>query len=435
MSSRDRGRARPAPGRPPSARRAAPAAGSGAGDALGAALSAAVAAGLVALIGVALSLIVTVGSWSLAPHTADTGPDTASRVAVALWLYTHHVPLEVGGFTLGLVPLGLVLIPGALTYAGGRQVARATHPQHLAEVGRAVIPYALVYGVLAAIAAGLVRSEEVQPAPLRAFVAASLVAAVAGTLGVVHSAGLWPRVRGAVPGQVRDVIKGGVVALATVVTVSAVMTALALAVGFPDGVEMFRVLDPGWAGAPALLVMAVAFIPNLVVWTASVATGVGFSLGVDGSVGPQGVEYGPLPVFPPLAAVPPEGDPGVWAYLMLLAPLLGGYAAGSLAARGGTDGRRVEHLALRAAAAGGLAGIALGILAALAAGSAGNEALAQVGPVGWQVGLVAGLEMALVAAVVAWELDRRGGPSLPRLIDLRDKTVVPAKLKAVLRRR
>jgi hypothetical protein len=99
------------------------------------------------------------------------------------------------------------------------------------------------------------------------------------------------------------------------------------------------------------------------------------------------------------------------------------------------EGLRVEHLAVRAGIGGALGGVALGALAALAAGSAGNGSLAEIGPVGWQVGLVAGLEMALVAAVVAWELHRRGSSGRPRLIDLRERVGVPERLKTVLRQR
>ena len=72
----------------------------------------------------------------------------------------------------------------------------------------------------------------------------------------------------------------------------------------------------------------------------------------------------------------------------------------------------------------------------------GDQALAGLGPVGWQVGLVAALEMALVAAVVAWELHRRAGTMRPRLIDLRDRVsaaVMPPSLteraRTVLRRK
>src|SRR4029079_13914769 len=135
--------------------------------------------------------------------------------------------------------------------------------------------------------------------------------------------------------------------LATVVLVSAVLTAMALAIGFPDAVEMYRALDAGWAGGITLLVLTVAFVPNLVLWTASFTTGVGFTVGAAGTVSPQGVEYGPLPVFPPLAALPPEGSAGGLAFVALIAPLLGGYAIGVVLHRRHSDpiSSGPEHLA------------------------------------------------------------------------------------------
>ena len=193
-----------------------------------------------------------------------------------------------------------------------------------------------------------------------------------------------------------------------------------------------------------LLLLTVAFVPNLVIWTASFTTGVGFAVGAGGAVSPQGVEYGALPVFPPLAALPPEGDAGGLAFIALLAPLLGGYAIGALMQRR-QSGAPLEHVAGRAALAGAAAGLALGVLAWLSGGAAGGDALADLGPVGWKVGLVAALEMSLVAAVVSWELHRRGGVERPRLrpgprvIDLRERIALPTpvreRLKAGLRRR
>ena len=95
---------------------------------VGVVFAGAVSAALVALIGIALGLIATMGSWALAAHSDEVGPDEVARVSVAMWLYAQHVPLEVGGVRLGLVPLGLMLIPGLLCYAGGRQVARVVGP-------------------------------------------------------------------------------------------------------------------------------------------------------------------------------------------------------------------------------------------------------------------------------------------------------------------
>ena len=410
-------------------------------DPVSAGVSAVVSAGMVALIGIALSLIVTLGSWALAPHTAETGPDTAAQVAVGLWLYAHHVPLELGGVSLGLVPLGLLLVPGLLTYAGGRQVARITRPQNLADVTRAVIPYALVYGVLAAVAAGVVGTDAVQPAPRAAFLAATVIAALGGGLGLLRASDQLHQAVMAVPRSARDVGASATAGLATVVLVSAVLTMLALGIGFPDAAEMYRQLDAGWAGGLMLVLLTMAFVPNLILWAAAFTVGLGFSLGPDGVISPQSIDYGALPVFPPLAALPPQGDPGPWAFVALAAPLLGGYAIAVVLHRRQHQ-LPVEHLAARAAAAGVLAGAALGLLCWLSAGSVGDEALAGLGPVGWQVGLVAALEMGLVASVVAWELHRRAGTTRPRLIDLRDRVSLPAlppslteRARTVLRRK
>ena len=429
------------PRRAPSSARTSPARrspGSTHSDPVNTSFAAALAAGTVALIGVALALIVTLGSWALAPHAAETGPDTAARVAIGLWLYAHHVPLDIGTVSLSLVPLGLLLIPAALTYAGGRQVARVARPASLSDVTRAVIPFALVYGVLAAIAAGVVRSDVVQPDPRAAFLAGTAIAFVGGGLGLLRASGLVPGLVRAVPVPLRDVAAAATSGLSTVVLLSGVLTTIMLAIGFSDTAETYRALDAGWSGGPVLVLLTLAFLPNLILWAAAFTVGVGFPLGADGLVSPQSVEYGALPVFPPLAALPPQGDPGPWAFVALAAPLLGGYAVAAVLHRR-RGAHSAEQAAAMAAGAGAVSGLGLGVLCWLSSGSVGTASLAEVGPVGWQVGLVAAFEMALVAAVVAWEMHRRAGTGGPRLIDLRDRVAVPAGLsrqvKAALRRR
>ncbi|MFL6287285.1 MAG: DUF6350 family protein [Actinomycetes bacterium] len=396
-------------------------------DMVGVVFAGAVSAALVALIGIALGLISTMGSWALAAHSEEVGPDEVARVSVAMWLYAQHVPLELGGVRLGLVPLGLMLIPGLLCYAGGRQVARVVGPRTLGDASRAVIPYALVYALLASVAAGVVRSDIVQPAPRTAFFAGFFIALVAGGLGILRASGLLSTLIARVPIATRDMVASATAGLATVIVISAVLTALALAVAFPDAVESFRALGAGWSGGIALLLLTVSFIPNLVLWTASFTTGVGFAVGATGSVSPQGVDYGALPVFPPLAALPPEGHAGALAFVALIAPLLGGYAVGAVMHRR-HSALKPEHVAGRAAVSGASAGLALGVLAWLSGGAAGNAAMSMLGPEGWKVALVAALEMALIAAVVSWELARRGGLHPPSLIDLRERAAWPELL-------
>jgi hypothetical protein len=321
-----------------------------------------------------------------------------------------------------------------LTYAGGRQLARTTNPTTLADLTRAVIPFALVYGLLAAVVAASVRSPDLAVSPLVAFIGGSLVALGGAGFGLLRAARLQTVLVDAIARPFRDVLAAAAAALATVLTVSAVLTAIALAVAFPDAVAAFRSLGGGWAGGPLLVLLTLAFVPNLVLWAAAFTTGVGFPLGVGGTVGPQGIHYGALPVFPPLTAVPPEGHPGLWAFLTLLAPLLGGCAA-ALVLGHRTAGFRVEQQAMLAVAAAAIAGLGLGALTHLASGSVGDAALAVVGPRGWQVALVSALEMSLVAAVVAWEADRRRGTGRPQIIDLRDRLPSLRDLKDRLQRR
>ena len=84
----------------------------------------------------------------------------------------------------------------------------------------------------------VVRSDVVQPAPRTAFFAAFLLAVVAGALGVLRASGLFSTLIGRVPIATRDVVASATAGLATVIVISAVLTALALAVAFPDAVEM-----------------------------------------------------------------------------------------------------------------------------------------------------------------------------------------------------
>ena len=62
-----------------------------------------------------------------------------------LWLVAHHVGFTVrGAGRIGLLPLGLVLLPGALLAMAGRWVVRAGAVTRLRHVGYAAIALALL---------------------------------------------------------------------------------------------------------------------------------------------------------------------------------------------------------------------------------------------------------------------------------------------------
>lgn len=365
-----------------------------------------VAAVIVAVLGLAITLILTVSAWLVAPHDGGTDAQTALRVAASGWLLCQHVAIELPSGTLGLVPLGLMLIPGALIYLGGRQLAQAFRMQTPADVLGGAIPYALAYGIVVAVVAGLTASGSSHPHAWQGFVAGTVMATACGTFGMLRGARLLDTVWHRMGFELRQVLAAATAGLAVMIGFAALLTTVGLAIGFPDGVNMTQALAPDLLGGVLLAVLGMAFVPNLIIWTAAFTTGAGFSLGTGSAVSPQGIHYDALPVFPPLAALPPEGHPGAWGVAALVAPLLAGVMTGFLIHRR-LPGRPANVVAGLAIMAGSAVGVGLGLLAWLSSGGVADGRLSVVGPQGWRVGLVGGLEVALVAAAVAWESRRR----------------------------
>ncbi|WP_233616785.1 cell division protein PerM, partial [Actinomadura harenae] len=118
-------------------------------------------------IGLAVLTTITLVGWIAAPRTAfGHGLPGVFRTAVNFWLVSHHAGFSVGGGRVGLLPLGVLLIPGALLYrtggwmirralpkdAAGRPVVTAPEDARRAVVGAAValaVPYAALAGLLA----------------------------------------------------------------------------------------------------------------------------------------------------------------------------------------------------------------------------------------------------------------------------------------------
>ncbi len=372
-------------------------------------LTAALAA-LWAMSAGALAVVALVLVGWLVDGRTGAGAGEAARIGLQAFLLAHGSSLTVDWGTLGLVPLGLTLLPGWLLMRAGASVARRRPVKTLRQIAEVVAAITVVYAVLAALLATLASSTAASAVPLRAGAGAAVLAAVTSALGVLRVSGLGRLPITAIAGPRRAVAAavaaGGLVLAAG----GAVALAIALSVDIGRYGELSRAVAPTWTGAVGLALVGLLLLPNAVLFAASAGVGPGFSVGAGTVVGAFDVHLDTVPAFPMLAALPDGGQPPV---AVLLIPLLAGLAIGLTLVRrlDAEDARGPVGAALWAGVAGVLTGALIGAASYAAGGPLGGGQLAAIGPSGWLVGCFAAAELALVAAATAGTLrwwSRRG---------------------------
>jgi len=364
-----------------------------------------IAACAAAASGLAVLVTLTAIGWITAPHVGiGTGLGGVLRTATMLWLVGHHVGFTVrGAGRIGLLPLGLVLVPGALLAVAGRWVVRAGAVTRLRHVGYAAIALALPYALLAGALAVASGTAVAAPSLLQTVISAFLLALVAGGLGGARGLAPWSRLGGLMPARPRSIVMGMLGSAAILTAAGAVLAGASLAVHLPEVRVASDVLAPGAGGAALLLLAQLAYVPNAIIWAVAYAVGPGFAFGAGTTVSPTGSALGAVPLFPMLAAIPSGGHPGVpgWVPVAVLAlPYLAGVFAGVVTVRI-TPTPVIEAAPLWGFTAGAATGLLAGLAAAFAGGPLGHGRLASVGPNGFQVGLVAILELGITAALSA----------------------------------
>jgi hypothetical protein len=401
-----------------------------------------IAACAAAASGLAVLVTLTAVGWITAPHVGiGAGLGGVLRTAANLWLVAHHVAFTVrGAGRIGLLPLGLVLLPGALLAVAGRWVVRVGGVTRLRHVGYAAIALALPYALLSGALAVASRTAVASPSLPQAVVAAFLLALVAGGLGAARGLAPWSRLASLMPARPRSIVMGMLGSSAILAAAGAVLAGASLAVHLPEVRVASDALAPGAAGAALLLLAQLAYIPNAIVWAIAYTLGPGFAFGTGTVVAPTGSALGAVPIFPMLAALPAGSRPGGpgWVPIAVLAlPYLAGIFAGIVTVRIAPT-PVIEAAALWGFAAGTAAGLLTGLGAAFAGGPLGSGRLASVGPSGLQVGLVAILEIGITAAVSAaganWLILRRaaGRRTGPHPAPSEPAAAVPAPLTGVV---
>ena len=373
----------------------------------------AIAAGAAAGIGLAVLTLLVLAGWIAAPH-AGLGLPGVLRTAAALWLVGHHVGFTLhGAGRIGMLPLGLVALPGALLWRAGRWVVVKGRVSRLAEVGYAALALAVPYALLAGALALASRSSLATPSLLQAVIAGFLLALVAGGLGGARALAPWRRLVQLLPPQPRCLVLGSVGALTVLIGAGAILAGLSLATSMHGFTSVNTALAPGVVGGVLLLLAQIGYVPNAIIWAVCFALGPGFAFGAGTVVAPTGSALGSLPLLPMLAALPSGAHFAVpaWASVAVLSvPYLAGVFGGLLTVRTAPT-PSFEVAPLWGFGCGVVTGCAMAVLAAFAGGPLGNGRLTAVGPSGWQAGLVTTLEVGVAAAVTAglvnWLLMRR----------------------------
>lgn len=367
------------------------------------AVTGAMAACAAAGTGLVVVTMLVLAGWIAAPG-AGVGLTGVLRTAALLWLIGHHVAFSMpSAGRIGMLPLGLVVLPGALLWRGGRWVVRAGDVRRLRHVGYAALALAAPYAMLAGALALASRSRLAAPSLAEAVLCPFLLAFAAGGLGGARALAPWPQLFRVLPVRVRSLAVGIAGALAVFVAAGALLAGASLALHLAQFRAVDTGLAPGPVGAGLLLLGQLGYVPNAVVWGIAFTLGPGFAFGTGTVIAPTGSALGPIPSLPMLAALPSGVHAAVPAPLslaVLVVPYLAG-AVGGLLITATAPTLELQAAPLWGAVCGALTGCGLAVTAAFAGGPLGDGRLSAVGPSAWQVGLVAALEVGVAAAVAA----------------------------------
>lgn len=349
-------------------------------------------------LGVAVLIVVVLIVWAT-DSRSGAGAGEAIRGSLQLWLVAQKVPLHVRHGVIAIPPVGLTLLLGALVARAAAVLGRGHDIEGPSGVTLIALAVGIPYGVLTAFVAAAATSSAVRPSPIAAIGAGAVFGCGAAACGAVRAAGGFKSLTAALPDVVRVPLAASTRAVMVLLGGGCLLTAVAVAHHVGGAADAARLLGGGIIASTALFVLDLLLVPNAAIAAIGYVSGPGFAIGSGTSVSLASVHLGVVPSLPLLAAVPrTSASASAWvASFMVLV------AAGAIA--GWRVGRETGvtwwQLAGRAASAGGLAGLFIAVLVALAGGPAGPGRMSTVGASPWQVGLAVAGEVAAVALVIA----------------------------------
>ncbi|MBM7805890.1 hypothetical protein JOD57_001727 [Geodermatophilus bullaregiensis] len=367
------------------------------------AAAAALAVSVLGLVGLGLAVVVV---QTLDP-SGGLPVGGSARVAGQLWLLAQGGGLRLPSGPLVLAPLLLTLAVAWGLSRAARGVVRVADPvgaRGAAGVAGSVVAVHVALAVLLALA---VDGPGARTDLLRCAAGPAVLAVAAAGWGVLRESGLLDDVLDRLPGAVRAVLPAVLAGLLTALGLGAAVVAVALAADTAGYAAVAGSLGGSGAGAVGLLALGALLLPNAAAAALGVAAGPGFSVGAGTVVSVHGISLGPVPALPLLAALPDTQAVPLLAFVSQAVPALAGLVAGVTLGRRMTDDDGGSVVAgLWGVLTGGLLGLAAGVVAAVAGGSLGDGALADVGapPVSTALAVAAqaGIAAAVSGAVARW---------------------------------
>ncbi len=354
-----------------------------------------IAAGVGAVAAAFVGWVLMAGFAVVGWFASDPGSlSGALGVGTQFWLLANGAGAQLGTSQLTVIPWGAAAVHAWMLSQVAGFAVRQTPRRGPASAAWVVAVTSATYALVVVVVALLVGQPD---NAARGAAVALIVAAAATGWGSCHAVSYnptaaWPPWARALP---RAVLAAWLVMVAG--GAAALMAAL---VARLDRVEQLTVaLDPGVAGGIALLVVQLAFLPNLIIWASSFTLGAGFTLGTGSVVTPAESQLGLVPGIPVFGALPVDGPGGDLQLLWLGIGVLAGAAAAWCVMRA-RPAARFDETSL----VGGLAGLVAGLLFVplgwASVGDLGTLRLAGMGPQLTSLTVMATTTMGLSGVIV-----------------------------------
>ncbi|CAB4681704.1 MAG: hypothetical protein F2658_02350 [Actinobacteria bacterium] len=242
---------------------------------------------------------ITLFAWATAGSTSGSTSDPI-RAALWLWLGAHLSPFNISGEAitgyLSLLPLGALLLPVLAIRIGYRRSVervgdgKSTRTYFL-------LWYLIIYCGLALIAGNAQASIDWKRGPIT--VLAILVLAIFSL-----KAGKALQL----PFYLFLIMLG----------IAGLLFTTALAMNFETAKNLTVVLQPGIIGGALLLLLQLAYLPNIFIATLSYIFGAGIFLGTNTEISPLTFSLREIPAIPVLAALPAGEIPWLMAPTIMI---------------------------------------------------------------------------------------------------------------------